>query len=202
MAMAKLIGPGERLKGGRVDLRLATLEDCSARYLAWLQDPEVNRFLETRWREQSLASIREFVAGMLESANDYLFAIEDAASRTHIGNIKVGPINRTHLHADVSYFIGEKQYWGKGYATEAIALATAFAFERLKLNRVQAGLYEANGGSGRALEKVGYVLEGTFRRQLRTAANGSWQDHLWYGLLKDEWAAPQNISRRADAAAL
>jgi RimJ/RimL family protein N-acetyltransferase len=201
MRTAKLIEPGERLKGGGVDLRLVTLDDCTPRYLAWLDDPEVNRFLETRWREQSLGSVREFVAAMLESENDYLFAIEHAASRTHIGNIKVGPVNRNHFHADVSYFIGEKQYWGKGYATEAIALATQFAFERLKLNRVQAGLYQENAASGRALEKVGYVLEGTFRRQLRTASNGEWQDHLWYGLLKDEWIAPENIRRRAAAAA-
>ena len=38
----------------------------------------------------------------------------------HIGNIKLGPINWIHRYGDISLLIGDKDYWGKGIATEAI----------------------------------------------------------------------------------
>jgi RimJ/RimL family protein N-acetyltransferase len=186
MTGGRQIAPGEILRGGGVSLRLATLEDCTARYESWLADPIVNQYLETRWRPQPLDRIREFVAVMLESADSYLFAIVENASGTHIGNIKVGPIAWNHLYADVSYFIGDRAYWGKGYATEAIRLVTRFAFRRLGLHRLQAGLYAGNTASGRALEKAGYRQEAIFKSQLKNAA-GAWEDHHWFACLKEDW---------------
>jgi RimJ/RimL family protein N-acetyltransferase len=103
-----------------------------------------------------------------------------------VGNIKVGPVNARHAFADMSYFIGERQCWGRGYATEAIRLATDFGFARLGLHRLQAGLYAGNVGSGRALEKAGYRREAVFARQLKNAA-GAWEDHVWYAVLREEW---------------
>jgi RimJ/RimL family protein N-acetyltransferase len=176
------------VRGDRVSLRLVTLDDCTERYEAWLADPAVNQFLETRWRPQRLDSIREFVGGMLGSTDSYLFAIVENATGMHVGNIKVGPIAGNHLYADISYFIGERGCWGKGYATEAIRLATGLAFERLGLHRMQAGIYASNGGSGKALEKAGYRKEAVFKAQLKNAA-GAWEDHHWYAVLADEWRA-------------
>lgn len=184
--MSRAIAPGELLRGAGVSLRLVTLADCTPRYEAWLADPQVNQYLETRWRPQPLDSIREFVAGMLESRDNYLFAIVENTSQAHVGNLKVGPIVRNHGYADISYFIGERGCWGKGYATEAIRLANGFAFGRLGLHRLQAGLYAGNGGSGKALEKTGYRREGVFKAQLKNAA-GDWEDHHWYGLLREDW---------------
>jgi hypothetical protein len=49
--VTRLITPGQRFSGSAagISLRLVVLEDCTPRYLRWLQDPEVNRYLETRW---------------------------------------------------------------------------------------------------------------------------------------------------------
>ena len=179
---ARLISPGELFAGQRCHLRLLTTADCSERYLGWLRDPEVSRYLETRWQPQTLETVREFVAAMEASPDSYLFAI--LVDGQHVGNIKVGPIHPRHAHADVSYFIGERAQWGKGIATDAIRVATRIAFERLGLHRVQAGLYEGNVGSARALEKAGYRFEGRFRRQLRGPHD--WEDHLWYGLVVED----------------
>jgi ribosomal-protein-alanine N-acetyltransferase len=182
----RAIGVDDRFIGELVSLRLVTLADCTERYEAWLADPRVNAYLETRWSVQDLSSIRDFVTAMLASPINYLFAIVRNDDARHIGNIKVGPLNTHHAYADVSYFIGEPSSWGKGYATEAIQLATAFAFVRLELHRLQAGLYASNGGSGRALEKAGYAQEGVFRQQLLNAS-GEREDHHWFGLLRSEW---------------
>jgi RimJ/RimL family protein N-acetyltransferase len=184
--MARLIGVDERFNGEQVSLRLVTVDDCTARYVGWLEDPAINRFLETRWAPQTLASVRQFVEQQLQSADSYLFAIVANRGAAHIGNIKVGPIHARHLYADVSYFIGDREFWGKGFATDAIRLATRIGFERLGVNRLQAGLYATNVGSGRALEKAGYTLEGRFKAQLRLA--DAWDDHVWYGLTKEDWS--------------
>jgi RimJ/RimL family protein N-acetyltransferase len=183
------IRPEERFAGQTIMLRLVTDADCTATYLSWLEDPEVNRFLETRWHPQSIDSIRAFVRSVNESTHSYLFAIVHGMTQVHVGNIKIGPIHEQHRYADVSYFIGDRSLWGKGLATDAIRTATKIAFERLDVHRAQAGLYASNVGSARALERVGYKLEGRLRGQLR-ANRGEpavWEDHVWYGLLASEW---------------
>jgi RimJ/RimL family protein N-acetyltransferase len=185
MSEGRKVLPGERFRGARVTLRLVTLQDCTDRYVAWLNDPEVSKYLETRWSEQNLETVRDFVASMVDSAHSYLFAIVDNESGRHVGNIKVGPVQPRHEYADVSYFLGDRAVWGRGLATEAIQLVTFVAFERLGLHRVQAALYEGNIGSGRALEKAGYALEGRMKKQLKGPAG--WEDHLWYGLLREDW---------------
>jgi RimJ/RimL family protein N-acetyltransferase len=60
----KAIRPREFLEGSRTRLRLVESSDCGPRYLSWLSDPEVNRYLETRWQPQTEESIRSFVAAM------------------------------------------------------------------------------------------------------------------------------------------
>jgi [ribosomal protein S5]-alanine N-acetyltransferase len=180
--MSRLINPDERFVSERVVLRLVTLEDCTERYVGWLQDPQVNRYLETRWAPQTLDSVREFVARAMVSDDNFLFAILERASSVHVGNIKVGPIHARHAYADVSYFIGDRGSWGKGLATDAIRLASQIGFQRLGLHRLQAGLYAGNLGSARALEKAGYKLEGRFEEQLRLG--DTWEDHVWYGLVR------------------
>jgi [ribosomal protein S5]-alanine N-acetyltransferase len=181
----RLVRPGETFEEGDTRLRLVTLDDCTPRYVSWLRDPEVNRYLETRWQEQTLESVRSFVAGLLATPDSYLFAIVSLEDYAHIGNIKIGPVNRRHLYADVSYFIGDRDRWGRGHASAAIRIAARVSFGRLDLHRIQAGVYSGNVGSCRALEKVGFGLEGRFRSQLRGPSG--WEDHIWYGLLRDDF---------------
>ncbi|HEY1157453.1 MAG TPA: GNAT family protein, partial [Arthrobacter sp.] len=81
----------------------------------------------------------------------------------HIGNIKLGPINVHHRRADIGLLVGDRACWGKGYASEAIAILSDFAFGRLGLHRLTAGMYAENEGSARAFEKAGYAREGLLR---------------------------------------
>ncbi|MFZ0918985.1 MAG: GNAT family protein [Candidatus Dormiibacterota bacterium] len=173
------------LTGPRVSLRPISLDDCTARYVAWLRDPEVNQYLETRWVEQTLDSVKAFVAGVNADPASHLMAITDAQSGRHIGNIKIGPIRKHHNYADLSYFIGDRDFWGRGYATEAIHLAIRLGFERLGLHRLQAGTYSGNVGGARALEKAGFIRDAVLHDQL--LGPSGWEDHVWYRLLKEEW---------------
>jgi len=171
-----------------VCIRPIRLSDVTYAYLNWLRDPEVNRYLETRHRAQSLSSIAEFVESKITSENEYLFAICLNSSGRHIGNIKVGPINEFHLTADVSLFIGDKQMWGKGYASQAIYLASKYAFEEKRVVKLKAGCYSPNIGSKKAFLKCGYAIEG----ELRSSANceGHRVNDYIFGLVKGELKVP------------
>jgi RimJ/RimL family protein N-acetyltransferase len=103
----------------------------------------------------------------------------------HVGNVKIGPVIARHLYADVSYFLGDRDCWGKGLGTEAVRLVTRFGFDRLGLHRCQAGLYESNIASQRVLEKAGYSYEGRLKSQL--LLDGRWEDHVWFGALHETW---------------
>ncbi len=69
------------------------------------------------------------------------------------------------LTGRAGYWLG-KEYWGKGYATEALQLVTAYAFERFDFERLEAEVLEGNPASRRVLEKAGYQLEGVQRRRV------------------------------------
>lgn len=146
------------ITGERLHLRRLTLDDVGEAYLRWMNDPEVIRFTETRFSRQTIESLRAFVNAS-QGPNSLLLAIVEKASGRHIGNIKVG-INSLHRFGSVGIIIGEKDCWGKGYATEAVRLLRDYAFAELKMEKLCAGCYDGNLGSVRAFEKAGFFLEG------------------------------------------
>jgi len=178
----------EKLVSNNLYLRCLTLDDCTERYVEWLNDKEINKFLETRFLIQNVEMIKNFVTGINNSTDSYLFGI--FTENTHIGNIKIGPIHPLYKYADISYFIGEKSFWGKGYASEAIKLITNFGFIKLELNRIQAGVHGCNTGSQKVLEKCGYKKEAVFRNKIfyNNGDDKIWNDHLYYGMLKSEYS--------------
>lgn len=69
----------------------------------------------------------------------------------HIGSNKIGPINRINNFADVGLIIGDKSFGNKGFATEALKLIVDYAFNKLKIRKLTAGIYANNIGSIKAL---------------------------------------------------
>lgn len=151
----------------RLILRELRPADCSADYVAWLADPEVNQYLETRHRPQDQASIVAFIEAAAASDREFLFGMFLRAGGRHIGNIKVGPIHPYHRLADVSLFVGARDCWGRGYAAEAIAAVSRYAFETLGVLKLSASMYARNEGSRRAFLKAGYSEEGLRRAHYR-----------------------------------
>jgi RimJ/RimL family protein N-acetyltransferase len=157
----------KKLAGKKVHLRPFSVADATARYVRWLNDAAVNQYLESRFERATPRSARKYVQGVLADEHSYFFAIIEAASGEHIGNIKLGPVHPYHKTGDIGYFIGEKWAWGKGYATEAVLLVMDFAFKKLKLRKITAGIYAPNAGSARVLEKAGFKREGLRVKQYR-----------------------------------
>lgn len=170
------------ISGERIYFREVRLSDVTDQYVAWMNDPEVNQFLETRFMPQTVETICEYVRQMNMNADTVFMAVATTADKVHIGNIKIGPINWFHRAAFISIFIGEKNCWGKGFGTEAIQLAADLAFDKLNLHKLNANIYEGNQGSLRAFEKAGFTKEG--RRCGQRFYNGRYVDEIMMGLLR------------------
>ncbi len=154
------------VKGPRLYLRRMTESDAGPAYCGWLNDPEVMRYIESRHIQHTPESTAAYIRQINANPDNHFFAVCTLEGSRHIGNIKLGPINRIHKRGDVGLIIGEKEFWGKGFATEAIELITRFAFESLGLNKLKAGCYVVNEGSARAFEKCGWQREGLLRDEV------------------------------------
>ncbi|MDP1997520.1 MAG: GNAT family N-acetyltransferase [Gallionella sp.] len=169
----------------RLLFRPLSQHDVTERYVSWLNDPEVNRYLEIRFSHHTLESCSAFVAATNADPTSHLFGIFDRSCGLHIGNIKIGFIKQVYSSGQLSLFLGEKSYWGKGFATEAISAITGWAFNELALIRVEAGCCDENLGSLRAFLKVGYTVEGYFRKN--TVLDNRRIGGFWLGILNDEF---------------
>ena len=173
------------LLSSRLLLRGLNEADLNSRYVSWLNDQEVNRFLETRFVPQTLTSIHHYWLTHRDDASSPWFAICLRCDSKHIGNIKLGPIDWIHRKADVSLFIGDKSCWGKGYGEESIRLIMSWAFNDLNLEKLTAGIYSANLASRRTFEKCGFLLEGTLRQEIFSC--GKRQDIFRMGHLRSDY---------------
>jgi ribosomal-protein-alanine N-acetyltransferase len=173
------------LLSSRLYLREVRAEDVNDHYYRWMNDAEVTRYLETRYLPQSRDNILAYVKAMQGKADEIFLAICLRSDNRHIGNIKLGPLKWIHRYGDISLLIGEKDCWGKGYASEAIRLLCEYAFGTLNLRKVCAGAYADNIGSIRAFENVGFVREGALRGQF--VVGGQAIDHVLLGLLVQDY---------------
>lgn len=97
-----------------------------------------------------------------------------------IGNIGIHPQKDVHrLNAELGYFIGE-DYWGKGYATEAIKKMIDYGFENFPINRIFSRPFSSNPASQKVLEKCGFILEARINGIL--VKNGKTEDELIYAV--------------------
>ena len=120
----------------------------------------------------------------IKSDSNYPLLIFRTEDEVLQGGITIGNIKRgvTQL-CSLGYWAGAK-HASKGMMTRAVAAATAYAFNELRLNRVEAACLPANAASIRVLEKNGFQKEGFLRRYL--CINGQWQDHLLYAILHSD----------------
>jgi len=167
--------------------------------------PYGNRFLELehRWHNGE--------AWFWATAGDYWFETKNQLQRMHqerrerlgehpshsvwfgiqtkdgkpLGDIAMNWVVPHHRLAMLGAGIGEPEYWGGGYGTDALMLMLDYTFDWLDLHKIWLGTMDLNARVKRQMEKVGFTLE--VRRRENWFVNGQRQDELLYGMLRDEW---------------
>lgn len=105
-------------------------------------------------------------------------------------NKVIGRVGLYDIYDDVAHGGGiwiNRNYWNKGYASEAFKERTRFAFEELNLRKIENSFFEGNEASWRIQEKLGYKIEGLKREAIRCKADGIIKNECITGLLKSEW---------------
>ena len=119
----------------------------------------------------------------LRTDQGYAFLILRSSDDVIVGGLTLANIRRGVAQAgSLGYWMG-LPFVRRGYMTAAVRAVIPFAFNTLRLHRLEAACIPSNAGSIRLLENTGFVREGYAREYL--CINGIWQDHLLYGRLKD-----------------
>jgi [ribosomal protein S5]-alanine N-acetyltransferase len=121
----------------------------------------------------TVAFQRDRIARLIASDGWYFAIVEDGAiaGSLNIGDVIGGPVQLANL----GYWIDRDRY-GRGLATRAVAEACEFAFGDAGLHRLEAGTLPENVASQRVLEKNGFTRYGVARGLVRIA--GEWRDHV------------------------
>jgi [ribosomal protein S5]-alanine N-acetyltransferase len=181
--------PVATLSGARIILRVPTSNDfaawCELRrqsraFLApWEPKWGPDEFDRRAWRSRLRRYREEIAQG---TGIPFLIFMKDSgqlAGGITLGNIRHG-VAQT---AQIGYWVGEP-FAGRGLMLESVGLVARFAFETLRLHRLEAACIPDNQRSIRVLEKAGFRREGLLRSYLRI--NGDWQDHYLYALISGE----------------
>lgn len=146
----------EKIESRKIYLRELKPGGVTQKYASWLNDPQVNKYLETK--KATIEGLRVYVKEKMKDPKVIFLGIFDKKNKGHIGNIKLEPVDFINKSAELGILIGDKSYWGRGYAIEAIDLLCDWAFEKLGLKYLTLGVYASHTSAIKAYEKAGFKI--------------------------------------------
>jgi len=173
------------LQGKRVLLRPIKKSDIP-NFVKWMNDQEVNQFTQRDFPLTEMAEEKWFEKAA-NQADGAILVIEaiDGEDPKPIGNCGFSSIHVIYRKSTFGICIGEKDYWEKGYGTEAGRLLINYVFSRLNLNRISSSVLDINPRSLALHKKLGFKAEG--RRRQAFFKNGKYCDEIIFGILRKEW---------------
>ncbi|WP_240689072.1 GNAT family N-acetyltransferase [Ammoniphilus sp. YIM 78166] len=179
------------ISGKCIDLRPLHLNDVSSLLELRVRNKKFLEPYESKQRESHFTA--EVQTEMIEQAMrnweqnlGYSFGIFLKEKDALIGRVNLSNVVRGAWQScTIGYFLDE-DFNGRGIMTEAVGLSVDFAFTKIDLHRVQAGVMPRNLPSIRVLEKVGFRFEGLAKYYLNI--NGNWEDHNIYSITKEFWS--------------
>jgi RimJ/RimL family protein N-acetyltransferase len=173
-------------RGKLVNLEPLDLENDSKKFISWERDTEYHRLGNDD--PARLYSARENKEWLESHFHEFImFTIHSKEDDKLIGSIELMGIQWPSGDAWVGIGIGERDYWGKGYGTEAMKIILRYAFEELNLHRVSLSVFDYNQRAIRSYEKAGFQHEGRIRQYV-TREGKTW-DLVFMGILRSEWDA-------------
>ncbi|WP_017186256.1 GNAT family N-acetyltransferase [Alkalibacillus haloalkaliphilus] len=168
----------------RIYLRKVELGDTEL-YQSWLNDVDVMYSTNPSLDVYSYEDTRRFVENVLVNSNTSKSYIIVERNGETIGITSLINMDYKNRNAECIIDLGNKQYWGKGYAKEALTILLNYAFMELNLHRVSLRVFDFNEAAIHLYQKLGFKEEGRSRESLYR--NGEWHDMIHMGLLKNEF---------------
>ena len=168
-------------------------EDISDRYIGWLNDPDVNRFLEVRFVHQTYDTVREHVSGFYNGQPSYMWGVYPKDKEDPIGTATLQNVDKSQGTGQTGLMIGEKEYWGQGAAAEAQNLVMRFAFETLSLRRLTAGADARHHAANFNLKRLGFTCEAKLREE-HVLAPGVFYNWFRWGISAEIWRPRRELN--------
>ncbi len=182
-------------------IRLKALERDDLKQLRdWRNDPEIfsrvreYRYLNMENQEAWFRSLRndsKTIMFGVEAEGKVIIDLDDGSKieRKKEGLLLIGVCGLVNVDwigrkAEVSIYIGSKEYRGKGLGLEILNALAKYAFEECNLNRLWAEVYDSNQAGRKLFIKAGYEEEGVLLSN--AYKNGHYQNSHIYRLLRDE----------------
>lgn len=155
---------------------------------AYFNDSETRSLMDLRiGYPYTLADVEQAYQKNSADHDTYHFAVEAIDTGKFIGDCSVCRVEWKARVAMVGIFIGDKDYWGKGYGADAMEALTRFCFVQLNMNKVKLGVFSFNARARRCYEKCGFTVEGILRQEAYD--HGQYHDMIAMGILRGEWEA-------------
>ncbi|SHI20948.1 GNAT family N-acetyltransferase [Sporanaerobacter acetigenes] len=153
--------------GEKVCLRAYREEDIP-KATSFVNDEELKKLLVTNvpfpmtlWEEE------EWVKSQKSSQDgSYNFAIEDIETKKYIGGCGIQEVNWLSRVATVGIMIGDKEYWGKGYGTDAMKVLMNFIFNNMNIRKIRLSTFSFNMRARKSYEKCGFEVEGILKDEI------------------------------------
>lgn len=171
------------LRGDRVTLRAIEPGDYPTLW-RWYNDPRIMVYWGRPGNTTSLAEVarlEEFEASRGNSQKYIICSHDDHP----IGIIDYYDLDWRNRSAWVSVLIGDDQFWGGGYGTDAMRTLLDYLFNQLGLHRIALNVHESNDRARRSYEKNGFVQEGLLRDW--AYFDGKWVNGILMSVLSREF---------------
>ena len=186
------------LQRGRVRFTPLQMDNIYTHF-RWNNAPELNRLdSEIPYEKETFGQFKKRFEQMVQNPSGTHRDFEIHADGQLIGIAYVARISEHNHHGLIGITIGDRDYWGRGYGRESMAVILEYCFEHLDLHRVSAETFEYNTAWRDLVEGMGFTREGTARDYLYR--EGKYFDKVSYALLEDEHAA-MDYSRKLEEVA-
>ncbi|WP_339215069.1 GNAT family protein [Ornithinibacillus sp. FSL M8-0202] len=156
------------LQTERLKLKKMDVSDSSSLFKIW-SDPDVAKFMNINsFNDESQAiEMIEMLDMLYEESKAIRYSIFHLESNQIIGSCGYNSLDFENLKAEIGYEIS-KEYWGNGFASEAVLTLVNYAFHNLNFNRVEAKIEPDNKNSIKLVERLNFQFEGTLRKSERS----------------------------------
>jgi len=178
MAKSKFIA----IKSNELVIDLFDENDINDEYVSWLNDPEVVKFSNQRFKQHSIDSCLNY-AKTFENTQNLFVKISTINDLKMVGTMTVY-INEYHKTADIGIMVGDKSQWGKGVGKQAWQMMIDWLKSLKTYRKITAGTMNCNIGMLKVMESCGMTLEATKVKQ--ELLDGKEIDLKYYGLFTEE----------------
>ncbi len=173
------------LTGSKISLTSIREADTQDLYAAFLEIDEEGRFMTGTKQKVELEKVRSFAKRVEKTDSGKYFCIRENEKDRVIGELAITDIDESNKMANFRFSIYNQSNRDQGLGSEALDLGIGFAFDVLKLNRLELTVYEHNPRALHMYKKRGFHNEGLMREILYY--NGVFHSGFIMSMLKSEY---------------